>query len=83
MSRPEDAIAGPREVRPGQVWEDMDPRALGRRLLVIGLKQGAALCRVIEAPGHEATVGQVRMIQPHRLRPWRNGYRLVEEREEP
>lgn len=61
----------------GQVWEDMDPRCKGRQLLVVGFKGDAVVCRVISSPDRPAHVGQVRMIQPHRLRPWRNGYRLV------
>ena len=63
----------------GQVWEDLDPRCAGRRLEVVGFKGGAAVCRVIAAPDRPAQVGQTRLIQPHRLRPWRNGYRLVSE----
>jgi hypothetical protein len=74
------------EVRVGQVWADNDKRAVGRRVLVIGVDATHAtveLCsqRGRPARGHEhaqvAEPGRRTRIRIDRFRPTSTGYRLV------
>ncbi len=76
------------EVRPGQVWADNDPRNAGRLLRVESVHpaddhRSEPYARVtVQKVSRNVTrteVGEQRTILLRRMRPTRNGYRLVED----
>ncbi len=76
------------EVRPGQVWADNDPRNRGRTLRVESVHaaddhRSEPYARVtVQKVSRNVTrteVGEKRTILLRRMRPTRNGYRLVED----
>ena len=74
------------EVKVGQIWESTDPRQEGRRLQVQHvLYEGKFVIMrcIADTTGKEAPVksqiGKLTRIAVARLRPTRNGYRLVED----
>lgn len=69
-----------RTVKPGQLWEDMDPRMGGRRIRVTKVN-GSYAYAVVEAPNEYSitdTTGRPVRILLSRMRPGRRGYRLLE-----
>ncbi len=80
------------DVRPGQVWADNDPRNKGRLLRIESVHAAddhrpEPYARVtVQKVSRNVTrteVGEKRTILLRRLRPTRNGYRLVEAAPEP
>ena len=70
-----------RTAKPGQLWEDMDPRMGGRRIRVTKVN-GSYVYAVVEAPSEysiTATTGRPVRILLSRMRPTRQGYRLIED----
>lgn len=82
-------------VQVGQVWEDCDPRAKGRLVLVLRLPamdvpnpgEGKVMVEVLRSrdkaggPEDARTRGRRRSIKLRRFRPISTGYRLVEDPE--
>ena len=76
------------EVRPGQVWEDTDPRHAGRTIRVDALiSKGTdgvlthAVCTVLTVSrnvGRSQVGNKTRPIALSRFRPYNRGYQLVE-----
>jgi hypothetical protein len=65
-------------VRPGQVWEDKDPREPGRQVKVVdvdGGESGIAICEVVFGTGQRPNAwGRKTRIRVSRLR---SGFRLA------
>lgn len=64
-------------VQAGQVWEDLDPRADGRRVQVLSVGMDHALVRVVSHPGRAHAVGREVRIKLARFEPGSRGYRRV------
>jgi hypothetical protein len=62
-----------REVKPGQIWEDNDPRSSGRRIRVIHVSDTHATV----GPAHPKARGRATRIRLDRFRPTSTGYRFV------
>lgn len=59
-------------VKPGQIWENLDPRFEARRIKVLMVKEDMGYA-VVERQ-HSKRMGQVLL---KRFRPMTNGYKLV------
>jgi glutaredoxin-like protein NrdH len=69
-------------VKPGQLWEDMDPRdGMGRTLRVVSVggdvMNPTAIC-VVETHRQPQHIGARRAIKVSRMKPGSRGYRLIE-----
>lgn len=62
----------PIEVKVGQIWEDCDKRMAGRRLKVVRIEDGYAICSV------NLSSTRVTSIRLDRMRPTATGFRLVQ-----
>ncbi len=79
-------------VKPGQIWQDCDPRSYGRHLLVEAIEEprgsGQALvpaCAVVIRVGIDGRVhgrSKRTRIKLDRFKPTSNGYRLIRNVEE-
>lgn len=77
-------------VKPGQIWQDCDPRSYGRHLLVETIEEPAgraparAVVLLVDIAGRAAGSRERRTrIKVDRFRPTSNGYRLIRDVEEP
>lgn len=68
-------------VRVGQVWQDADPRAEGRRLRVVEVGATHAAVELVapREPVSNARPGRRTRIRLDRFRPTSTGYRLVKD----
>lgn len=68
-------------VEVGQVWDDNDPRSIGRQVEVISIDETHATVGVITERGGGARPSAPRLtrIRLNRFRPTRTGYRLTTE----
>lgn len=71
-------------IRPGQVWQDNDRRAVGqylRYVKIIDVRKDHVLVEAVRTPqfpsGERVGVGKTRKIRIDRMRPTSTGYRLV------
>lgn len=62
----------PYGVEKGQVWEDADPRSVGRKLRILEVGETHA---TVQSPTGKGRIGTIRL---NRFRPTSNGYRLIE-----
>lgn len=66
----------PFSVKPGQVWENCDPRMRGERLVVLLVRlEPDYLFAVVNKIGTE----RMKRIKLNRFRPRTNGYKLVQD----
>ena len=73
------------DVKPGQVWRDMDKRVASRYLLVERITVGTdpmALCVRCDVHGTKIGgryAGRITRISPRRMKPGATGYELVKD----
>lgn len=69
----------PHNVKPGQVWEDVDPRMHGRQFKVRDIDETHATV-VITRPNEQASTTRiVYRIKLTRFKPTSTGYRLIQD----
>lgn len=61
----------------GQTWEDLDPRAPGRRVLITSVRLDRVFATVTANPKVPHAIGREIQIALERLKPGARGYRLV------
>jgi hypothetical protein len=65
----------------GQIWQDNDPRAYGRRLRIVEIDGTHAICELTVPRGAgrlHAKPGRRTRIRLDRLRPTSTGYRYID-----
>lgn len=66
----------------GQVWQDADPRAAGRRVRIVAIDGDRAVCALVVPRAGDvlaAKPGRRTRIRLDRFRPTRTGYQFVGE----
>jgi hypothetical protein len=82
------AAAAANAVKPGQIWQDCDPRSYGRHLLVETIEEPAgraparAVVLLVGANGDVHGRERRTRIKLDRFRPTSNGYRLIRDVQE-
>jgi hypothetical protein len=69
-------------VKPGQIWQDCDPRGPARHLLIESIEQARAVVLQVGANGAVHGREKRTRIKLDRFRPTSNGYRLIHDVEE-